>query len=208
MTKNFQIDGWYNDAKLIIDPVNDNTWTGNIIGIGKYNERDDEPVTVKIDTGTQTDYFVGFNQAIGSNSQNDLGDNMVNIVRAGNNGMGYSQSYPDMLLDDTSAKSVYNINNFSGTGNCVMIKVNSINTSVVPAYVSVTIGFVGGPTTAPINPLKSTWLVSAPINAPKFFRAVSAPINPPTSATFFNPTGSCNAGDAFVNLNMSTYHWG
>ena len=48
--KNFQIDGWYNDENLMIDSVNEGTWTGNIIGIGKYNKRDDEPVTVKIDT--------------------------------------------------------------------------------------------------------------------------------------------------------------
>ena len=218
--KNFQIDGWYNDAKLIIDPVNDGTWTGNIIGIGEYNERDDEPVTVKIETGTQTDYFVGFNRAIGPNSQNDLGDNMVNIIRAGNDGTGYSQSYLDMLLDATSAYSEYNINNFAGTTNSLMIKVNSINTSVVPAYASVTIS-LAFPTTAPINPPTSAWPVSAPINPPTSAWPVSAPINPPTSAwpvsapinppvsaPVDDPTGSCRAGEAYVKLTISTDYWG
>ena len=63
----FQIEKWYNDAMLIIETVHEGTWTGNIIGIGEYNERDDEPVTVIIDTVTQTDYFIGFNRAIGPN---------------------------------------------------------------------------------------------------------------------------------------------
>ena len=45
----------------------------------------------------------------------------VNIIRAVKNGMGYSQSYLDMLLDATSAYSEYNINNFSGTTNSLII---------------------------------------------------------------------------------------
>ena len=76
----FQIDGWYVDAKLIIDPVNYGTWKGDIIVIGEYNEQDDKPVTVKIEIGTHIDYFVGFNCAISPNAQNYLRDNMVNIV--------------------------------------------------------------------------------------------------------------------------------
>ena len=60
----------------------------NIIGIGEYNEQNDEPVTVKIQKGTYTDYFFGFNCAIGPNAKNDLGDNMVNIVPKENNSNG------------------------------------------------------------------------------------------------------------------------
>ena len=49
-------------------------------------------------------------------------------------------------MDATSAYSDYNINNFSGTRNSLMIKVNPIETIVVPAYSSVAIGFAGGTT--------------------------------------------------------------
>ena len=199
--KNFQNFGWYNDVKLFIGSVNEGTCTGNIIGIGKYNDRDDEPATIIIYTWTHTDYFVAFNRAIGPNVQNDLGDNMVNILRAGNNGNGNYQSYIDMLLDDISAYLEYNINNFAGTGKYLMIKINSINTSAFPAYSSVTIGFEGGPAMAPINPPTSAWPVSAYINPPTSAWTLSAPINPPTSAPVDNPTRSCNAG-------VSTDYWG
>ena len=64
----FQIDGGYNDAKLIIDPNNKVTWTGNIISIDEYNDWDDELVTVKIEIGTPTEYLFGFNRAIGPNA--------------------------------------------------------------------------------------------------------------------------------------------
>ena len=121
-----------------------------------------------------------FKRAVGYNAQNDLEDNMVNIINTGNNGVGYYQSYLDMLLDDTPAYFEHNIPNFYGTGKYLMIKVNYIDTTAVPVYVSVTIGLPGAPTPAPINPTQEPVnpLTLAPINPPNL-----DPINPPTYVT-------------------------
>jgi len=53
LSENFQIDGWYNDAKLILDPAGvigdaSSTWTGDIVGVGEYDLRTDQPVTIKV----------------------------------------------------------------------------------------------------------------------------------------------------------------
>ena len=225
--KNFQIDGCYNDAQITHDPINEGTWTGQIIGIGEYDLRTNQPVTIKIETGTSSDYFVGFNRAVGPNVQNDLGDNMVNIIKTGNNGIGYSQSYLEMLLDATPAYSEHNIPNFAGTGNYLIIKVNPIGTTVVPGYTSVTIGFPGPPTPAPINttpePINPPTLspidppilapvkppTSAPVNLP------IAPVTPPTyspvqptTVPVGNPMGPYGPGEAEVNLIIKTDYRG
>ena len=36
-----------------------------MVGVGEYPLRVDEPVTIKIETGTPQDIFVGFNRAAG-----------------------------------------------------------------------------------------------------------------------------------------------
>ena len=46
--KKFQIDVWYNDANITHDPVNEGTWTGQIIGTGKYYIKTNNNVTIKI----------------------------------------------------------------------------------------------------------------------------------------------------------------
>ena len=59
--KNYQIDGWYNDAKLVLDPLENidpqgrmtgpaaMPWEGNVVGVGEYNLRQaNEPVTIKV----------------------------------------------------------------------------------------------------------------------------------------------------------------
>ena len=177
--KNFQIYGWYNDANITHDPINEGTWTGQIIFIGEYDLLTNQTITIKIDTGTSSYYYVGFNCAVGPNVHNDLGDNMVGIIKDGNNGDGYSQSYLEILLGVTPSYSEHNIYNFSGIGNYLMIKVNSIETTPVLGYASVTIGFPGAPTLAPTNPTPE------PINPPTLSPIdppILAPVKPPTSA--------------------------
>ena len=59
--KNYQIDGWYNDAKVVLDPrqnINMMGWMtgpaalpfeGDVVGIGEYDKRAaNEPVTIKV----------------------------------------------------------------------------------------------------------------------------------------------------------------
>ena len=76
LSENFQIDGWYNDAKLTLDPAGvigdaSLTWTGDIVGVGEYNLRTDQPVTIKVscctlsckyDCTTYLDYTRHFHQ--------------------------------------------------------------------------------------------------------------------------------------------------
>ena len=70
--------------------------TLSLVGIAEYTVRTDassQPVTVKLESGTDIDYFIGFNRAVGSNSQNDEATDEITVTTSGNNGEGYSQSY-------------------------------------------------------------------------------------------------------------------
>lgn len=67
--KNWQLD-WYNDRKKLIEPLKfGSTWSEGfqLVGIADYlNESsNDIPVVAKIETNTDTDYFLGFNRATG-----------------------------------------------------------------------------------------------------------------------------------------------
>eukprot|EP00579_Thalassiosira_antarctica_P009866 CAMPEP_0201916614 /NCGR_PEP_ID=MMETSP0903-20130614/6206_1 /ASSEMBLY_ACC=CAM_ASM_000552 /TAXON_ID=420261 /ORGANISM="Thalassiosira antarctica, Strain CCMP982" /LENGTH=1007 /DNA_ID=CAMNT_0048452479 /DNA_START=32 /DNA_END=3051 /DNA_ORIENTATION=+ len=138
--KNFQIDGWYNDAKITLDPM-DATWEGNMVGVGEYDLRGDKPVTIKIETGTPQDIFVGFNRAAGPNLQNDLADNLVNVIQVeGNDGVGYSQSRLIGLLDTSASYSELSVPGIVDYAD-LKIKVNSINAGTLPGTANLKIGF-------------------------------------------------------------------
>jgi len=72
---NWQLD-WYNDKKQPVDlRVNPSTIV-DLVEIANYNTTaNNHPVVVKIETGTSTDQFIGFNRAIGINAENDEADN-------------------------------------------------------------------------------------------------------------------------------------
>mmetsp|Transcript_18161 Transcript_18161/g.26955 ORF Transcript_18161/g.26955 Transcript_18161/m.26955 type:complete len:609 (+) Transcript_18161:76-1902(+) len=90
--KNWQLN-WYNDKKLLVNPLINPTTIVDLVGIANYDTTaNSHPVVVKIETGTSTDQFIGFNRAVGINAQNDEADNEVTIVQTGNNGENYSQS--------------------------------------------------------------------------------------------------------------------
>ena len=81
--KNWQI-GWYNDRKITVDPTTlSKGWeaTYTMVGIADYlNNPSSHPVVIKVETGQGNDYFVGFNRAIGVNSQNDEGDDVGEFI--------------------------------------------------------------------------------------------------------------------------------
>ena len=69
--KNWQI-GWYPANQVLFDPVATPSWTGTLIGVAEWkNNVNNLPVVIKIESGTATDAFVGFNRATGMNDQND-----------------------------------------------------------------------------------------------------------------------------------------
>ncbi len=147
--KNFQLN-WYNDAKITENPtIQGYSNTLTLVGIGEYGNRGVNPVTVRLETGTGADYFVGFNRAIGPNRFNDQGDNKVNIIQVTQgNGQSYAQSYLKALLSQGQSHS---ISNFGGTGKTVTVTVNSIDISSSPgtAIISIDDGLTPAPPTPP-----------------------------------------------------------
>ena len=147
--KNFQLN-WYNDAKITEDvTIEGYSNTLTLVGIGEYGNRGGNPVTVRLETGTSADYFVGFNRATGPNRFNDQGDNKVSIIQVTqNNGQSYAQSYLKALLSQGQS---HTIPNFGGTGKTVTVTVDSIDISNSPgtAIISINDGLgPSGPQTA------------------------------------------------------------
>ncbi len=128
--KNFQLN-WYDDAKITEDPrIGGYSNTLTLVGVGEYDVRGGNPVTVKLETGTSADFFVGFNRATGPNRMNDEGDDLVNIIQVTQgNGESYGQSYLKALLAQGQS---HEISNFGGTGKTVTITVNSIDITTSP----------------------------------------------------------------------------
>lgn len=111
----------------------------DLVGIAEYDApTTSQPVTVKLETGTDTDYFIGFNRATGINSDVIMGSDEVTVTTSGNNGEGYSQSYLHATLMNGEA---HVITNFGGSGDDLVVKVININTSAVPGIAAVCIGY-------------------------------------------------------------------
>lgn len=94
--KNWQI-GWYTipTARTLLDPRSGSgPWAYDLVGVADYsNNPFSLPIVIKLETGSTTDYFIGFNRAVGVNSQNVQADDQVTITESGANGEGYSQSF-------------------------------------------------------------------------------------------------------------------
>lgn len=137
---------WYGDQKLLLAPA-----TGNgdffesidMVGIADYSgDQNAPPVVVKLETNTNTDYFIGFNRAIGANAQNDEADNEIVIVETGSNGEAYSQSYLKAHLVQGES---YTIENFSVGVLNLTITAKKIDLSLDPAVANIEISSVGAP---------------------------------------------------------------
>ena len=108
---------------------------------------------MKLETGTSDDYFLGFNRASGVNRDNKQADNQVTIVKAGNNGVGYSQSFLQATLSQGAS---YTIPNWRGTSKSLVVTVNKIDFSANPVYADISINFDNAsenppPTARPTN---------------------------------------------------------
>jgi hypothetical protein len=113
-------------------------WAGKIIGIADYqNNRNARPVVLKIESGTLSDIFIGFNLAKGVNLQTAQYQNQVTVIEAGNDGVGYSQSYVNAALSTGESYTV--ARNWRGSGLPLKITVNEINISTSPGYADVLI---------------------------------------------------------------------
>lgn len=132
--KSFQM-GWYDDKVVTVAPFS-SSWSGRVGGICDYQNPKTETVVLKIETGTDEDYFVNFNRRNGINSGTREGGNQVLVTKQGTNGVGYSVSYLQAKL--TSGRS-FTIPNFGESGRPVYIKVDQINLNSSPAYADVSV---------------------------------------------------------------------
>ncbi|KAL7469177.1 hypothetical protein ACHAXS_009426 [Conticribra weissflogii] len=145
--KNFQIaygsNSWYAGSAISWTPgrTTPRYWMGKVVGIADYdNNPGGHPVTIRIDTGTDTDYFLGFNRAYRANKDNKDGDDEVTIIESGQNGIGYSQSYLKAKLPQGGK---YTFTNWLSSGRDLVITVNEINigAGANPGYADVTMNF-------------------------------------------------------------------
>ena len=190
--KNFQMargnDSWYNDntaATVVWDSGTDGGthWAGTILGIADYqNNPDSRPVVVKIESGTSEDLFIGFNRARGINSQTKAAPNQVTVHLAGNNGVGYAQSF---LRATLSQGQTYTVPNWRSSGVNLIITVKEINLAADPGYADVLMTFgdaVDPPTKNPtMKPsIKAT---SNPTKVPTLPPVTAKPTPSPVTAS-------------------------
>eukprot|EP00571_Detonula_confervacea_P011798 CAMPEP_0172298830 /NCGR_PEP_ID=MMETSP1058-20130122/1300_1 /TAXON_ID=83371 /ORGANISM="Detonula confervacea, Strain CCMP 353" /LENGTH=598 /DNA_ID=CAMNT_0013008123 /DNA_START=69 /DNA_END=1862 /DNA_ORIENTATION=+ len=201
--KNFQIDGWYNDAKRTLATNGGSSsfipTELNLVGVAEYDIRGGRDVTVKLETGTSTDYFIGYNRATGPNSQNDEADNEVTVTTSGNNGVSYSQSFLKATLQQGES---YTINSFGTTGQALTITATAISTAIPgPGVATVCVAYGTSsctPTTPPPTPPPTTGQPTPPPTTASPTTPVPTP--PPTtgqptpSPTTAPPTPSPTTG--------------
>mmetsp|Transcript_14209 Transcript_14209/g.27659 ORF Transcript_14209/g.27659 Transcript_14209/m.27659 type:complete len:620 (+) Transcript_14209:701-2560(+) len=183
--KNFQIaygsNSWYAGSAITWTPgkTTPKYWKGKVVGIADYdNNPEGHPVTIRIETSTNTDYFLGFNRAYRANKDNKDGDDQVTIIESGQNGLGYSQSYLKAML---SQGGTHTFSNWLSSGRDLVITVNEINISAGtnPGYADVTMNFNNAVIPSATN---------APTNAPTKSSGFPAPTKAPTPFPTFGPT--------------------
>lgn len=87
--KHWQL-GWYADKHVIVNPLEENAWEGDLVGFVDYDTAGNgKDVILKIE-GHNKDYFIGFNRLSGINRGNaevDARDKItIQSVGAGTNG--------------------------------------------------------------------------------------------------------------------------
>ena len=118
--KSWQL-GWYDQDSVEIFPLSVN-WSGKVVGVGNYDSSaQDETVILKMDGGSDDDYYVGFNHAIGFHVGTAESRNKVTIVTQGS---GNSESSKIASLGEGES---YLISNYLNSED-ITIKVTEIVT--------------------------------------------------------------------------------
>ena len=142
--KSFQLSqqgSWYHDRVVTWDSGDSrpNVLVQNLVGIADYgNSPDNYAVVVKLETGTSTDLFVGFNRASGINSATKDGKNMVTIVEQDRDGVGYATS---KMLSILSSGESYKAGNWQKSGKDLVVTVRNIQSGQAPWYAEVEFNF-------------------------------------------------------------------
>jgi len=189
--KSWQI-GWYNDRKIMLNPKTELASNANwgtmvtLVGIADYQNVANIPVVLKLETGTDNDYFIAFNRAVGVNADNVEADDEVTVVLAGKNGESVSSSDQKATLQ---VGEQYVINKFGGGGRDCPIKLVSIDksTSVWKANIQVGSEIIPTPkpTTSPTTksptkrPVTASPTTKAPTSKPSTKFPTPKPTKPP-----------------------------
>jgi len=142
--KNFQIansGAWYDEKYVITLNMNSDTPYRELrfVGVAEYDKvaqydsetNEDIAVVVKLETGSDVDFFVGFNRKTGQNSHNKLASDEVTIIEAGANGESYAQSWFTAGLAQGES---YSFSKWAKTNEELVVKVVNIDTSEAPGY--------------------------------------------------------------------------
>eukprot|EP00804_Cyclotella_cryptica_P015357 CCRYP_007991-RA/>CCRYP_007991-RA protein AED:0.05 eAED:0.05 QI:388/1/1/1/0.6/0.5/6/917/663 len=184
--KTFQIanaGAWYNTRYTLTwesGTSAPNLWQGNIIGVADYdNNPQGLPIVVKLETGTDVDYFVGFNRAYGVNVDSKIAKDMVTITQAGNNGVGYNKS---LMMAMLSSGQSYGFADWKGSGKILVVTVRSINKNTDPWYAEIQLNFNNAPipTPPPSNKPTPRPVTPSPTNKPTLQQATPSPSKKPT----------------------------
>jgi hypothetical protein len=119
--KSWQL-GWYDAASPEIYPLT-GAWGGKLVGVGNYDsDAQDEYVVLKLDGGTEDNFYIGFNLATGVHSGTVESINKVTVVTQGS---GNSKSWKQAELDSGDTLV---ITDYLGSGKYITIKVSKIIT--------------------------------------------------------------------------------
>ena len=132
--KSWQL-GWYSNRTVTVNPLSAG-WSGKLVGLVDYQSTTGNPVLLKINTSTDTDYYMMFNRKAGLNAGTMEGADQIVIETQSGEGTAYGQS---TLVAKLSAGGTYSISNFNSSGRTVTIKVNAISLTTTPAYASVSV---------------------------------------------------------------------
>jgi len=132
--KSWQL-GWFNHfgGQKLLDPsVGAKSFESaviTIVGSAEYDVRKKnhtQPVTVKLETATGSDFFLGFNRATGANSGVMGSQDKVTVTQV-EEGDGEARAYSAML-SDLGEGDMYTIGDFASTGDDLKVSVSRIDT--------------------------------------------------------------------------------
>ncbi|EED94554.1 predicted protein [Thalassiosira pseudonana CCMP1335] len=194
--KNFQIaseGAWYDGHTAVWNSGSTTPKLGSykLVGIADYdNNPKNNPVVVKLESGTDTDAFIGYNRAYGVNADNKQGSNQVTIVESGQNGLGYSQSFLKAVLSEGQS---YTFNNWQSSGKDLVVTVKAIvNTNPRTAEVELSFGNVA--VTAQPSNAQTSQPSSKPTSLPTR-KPSSSPSRMPTTPRPVTPAPTKACGD-------------
>lgn len=133
--KHWQL-GWYADKHVIVNPLEENTWEGDLVSFVDYDTADNsKDVILKIE-GHNKDFFIGFNRRSGINRGNaeiDARDKVtIQSVGSGTN----DESNLEAKLD---IGETFLISHFGGTDSEVFVKVENIDFNANPPYAKISV---------------------------------------------------------------------